>query len=357
MVMPRSRSRSMESSTWASISRSLKPPQIWMKRSARVDLPWSMWAMIEKLRIRLRSLTAGFFQRWFAGHGGDRGVPPKTARKCTRFRRDTPSVPVWTRHRSHGPHRRSQRLFGQAEGDEAGASLTNDAHGDGSIDRQFPGDLLEVRNRLDRTVVQIGDHVAGTQADHRAGTSPDLAYRHPVIQVQGLFLLGSQLDYRQTQTIIRGRGCVGGRRARRSQGIVVGQRTDFNGQLLSLAATHDLHGGSGTRAQTTHRMRQIRGHHDVLVIELEDHVPNLKPTLVARTIRHDLRHQRTGRTGQTEGLSKVLVDLLNHYTQPATAHRTITLELFDHIHGHIHRNGKGQPHETTRAGKDLRVDA
>ena len=49
--MPRSRSRSIESSTCACISRSCRPPQIWMKRSASVDLPWSMCAMIEKLRI------------------------------------------------------------------------------------------------------------------------------------------------------------------------------------------------------------------------------------------------------------------------------------------------------------------
>ena len=39
MVMPRSRSMSIESSTCASISRSLKPPQRWMRRSASVDLP------------------------------------------------------------------------------------------------------------------------------------------------------------------------------------------------------------------------------------------------------------------------------------------------------------------------------
>src|SRR5471032_392015 len=51
MVMPRSRSRSIESSTCASISRSDKPPHNWMMRSARVDLPWSMWAMMEKLRM------------------------------------------------------------------------------------------------------------------------------------------------------------------------------------------------------------------------------------------------------------------------------------------------------------------
>src|SRR5688572_24803583 len=51
--MPRSRSRSIESSTCSPISRSASPPHNWMKRSASVDLPWSMCAMIEKLRMRL----------------------------------------------------------------------------------------------------------------------------------------------------------------------------------------------------------------------------------------------------------------------------------------------------------------
>src|SRR5215211_9126413 len=46
--MPRSRSRSIESSTCSSISRSERPPQSWIKRSASVDLPWSMCAMMEK---------------------------------------------------------------------------------------------------------------------------------------------------------------------------------------------------------------------------------------------------------------------------------------------------------------------
>src|ERR1041385_9082331 len=53
MVMPRSRSSSIESSTCSDISRSARPPHIWMKRSASVDLPWSMWAMIEKFRMWL----------------------------------------------------------------------------------------------------------------------------------------------------------------------------------------------------------------------------------------------------------------------------------------------------------------
>jgi hypothetical protein len=48
MVIPRSFSMSIESSTCASISRSGKPPQRWISRSASVDLPWSMCAMMEK---------------------------------------------------------------------------------------------------------------------------------------------------------------------------------------------------------------------------------------------------------------------------------------------------------------------
>src|SRR5262245_59146031 len=51
MVMPRSRSMSMESSTCSTISRSARPPVDWINRSASVDLPWSICAMIAKLRM------------------------------------------------------------------------------------------------------------------------------------------------------------------------------------------------------------------------------------------------------------------------------------------------------------------
>src|SRR3954454_22833894 len=50
MVIPRSRSRSIESSTCGRCFRSTAPVSS-RKRSASVDLPWSMWAMIEKLRM------------------------------------------------------------------------------------------------------------------------------------------------------------------------------------------------------------------------------------------------------------------------------------------------------------------
>src|SRR6185369_3506921 len=51
MVMPRSRSMSIESRIWSRKSRSSTAPQRWIRRSARVDLPWSMWAMMQKLRV------------------------------------------------------------------------------------------------------------------------------------------------------------------------------------------------------------------------------------------------------------------------------------------------------------------
>src|SRR5208282_216811 len=51
IVMPRSRSISMLSSTCSRISRAASPPQASISRSARVDLPWSICAMIAKLRM------------------------------------------------------------------------------------------------------------------------------------------------------------------------------------------------------------------------------------------------------------------------------------------------------------------
>src|SRR5262249_54733833 len=51
MVMPRSRSRSMSSRNCDDISRFDTVPVRSRRRSASVDLPWSMCAMIEKLRM------------------------------------------------------------------------------------------------------------------------------------------------------------------------------------------------------------------------------------------------------------------------------------------------------------------
>src|SRR3989338_4819825 len=57
MVMPRSRSRSISSSIWLRNLRSSIAPAWSNSRSARVDFPWSMWAIMEKLRMRDLSIT------------------------------------------------------------------------------------------------------------------------------------------------------------------------------------------------------------------------------------------------------------------------------------------------------------
>ena len=58
MVMPRSRSRSIESRYCERMSRASTASVISRMRSLSVDLPWSMWAMIEKLRMRERSMAS-----------------------------------------------------------------------------------------------------------------------------------------------------------------------------------------------------------------------------------------------------------------------------------------------------------
>ena len=69
--MPRSRSMSMRSRYWARICRWSTTPVSWSIRSASVDLPWSMCAMMQKLRIRAGSvrLGSGTFVRG-RGHAG-----------------------------------------------------------------------------------------------------------------------------------------------------------------------------------------------------------------------------------------------------------------------------------------------
>ena len=76
MVMPRSRSISIESSTCSFISRASSPPVDWISRSASVDLPWSIWATMEKLRmwergvLMARALAGGGLQGQAGGADG-----------------------------------------------------------------------------------------------------------------------------------------------------------------------------------------------------------------------------------------------------------------------------------------------
>ena len=59
MVMPRSRSRSIASSNWSCLSRSVIVRVNSSRRSESVVFPWSMWAMIEKFLVSERGMREG----------------------------------------------------------------------------------------------------------------------------------------------------------------------------------------------------------------------------------------------------------------------------------------------------------
>ena len=59
IVMPRSRSMSIRSRYCARMARGSTTPVICSIRSASVDLPWSMWAMMQKFRMRSGGVAAG----------------------------------------------------------------------------------------------------------------------------------------------------------------------------------------------------------------------------------------------------------------------------------------------------------
>ena len=59
MVMPRSRSRSMESRSWSCASRFWMVPVRSRRRSERVVFPWSMCAMMQKFRVKAGSGIGG----------------------------------------------------------------------------------------------------------------------------------------------------------------------------------------------------------------------------------------------------------------------------------------------------------
>src|SRR6266849_4054756 len=89
MVIPRSRSRSMESRTCSCISRCVSAPVISSKRSASVDLPWSMCAMMQKFRMNFGSMFLAYqfsqlragFERPAGFFGGPAASEQVTQRK------------------------------------------------------------------------------------------------------------------------------------------------------------------------------------------------------------------------------------------------------------------------------------
>src|SRR5688572_14838410 len=153
MVMPRSRSIGFESSTCASISRASSPPQIWMIRSASVDLPWSTCAMIEKLRICC--IWGGVMPSGAVNEALShtrRARPGITGSRP----RPGPAAPV----RRAGQHARS----GHHEGDQAGALRVADQQADAiaALEAAYGG--FEFLDAGHRGLADLQDDVARLQA-------------------------------------------------------------------------------------------------------------------------------------------------------------------------------------------------
>src|SRR4051795_10591874 len=96
MVMPRSRSMSMRSRYWARIWRPSTSPVTSSIRSASVDLPWSMWAMMQKFRMRAGSVAAGVVTVLPSSHARARGTAfdPGAAVTSVGAARRLPAPPV-----------------------------------------------------------------------------------------------------------------------------------------------------------------------------------------------------------------------------------------------------------------------
>ena len=101
MVIPRSRSRSIASSTWSTMSRSLIVPVRSSRRSASVDFPWSMCAMMQKFRMRAWGVaTAHMVSSPEVGPGGTGRAGAAAGRRRSGSRGSTGAPDIATISRS-----------------------------------------------------------------------------------------------------------------------------------------------------------------------------------------------------------------------------------------------------------------
>src|SRR5712691_10550610 len=203
MVIPRSRSRSIVSSTCSDISRSGSPPQRWMKRSASVDFPWSMWAMIEKLRmccivaykkgcrsapfIGSKTLNFSVFQRDM-----QRSLQNRNERNAGRM--NPPGAKALL------PRRRLA-----LDRDEQSALAASHVKRESGVALQLREQLVEL---LDRSHLG-GLALAGERRDHVARAHvgapivADVLHDHAAPQLQVTLLLRSEIDDREPEAIGR----------------------------------------------------------------------------------------------------------------------------------------------------------
>src|SRR5689334_15933437 len=133
MVMPRSRSMSIRSRYCARALRSSSTPVSCSIRSASVDLPWSMCAMMQKLRMIEGSVRPGWGAVDVSGTGHSRG--------SVRGRRSSSHSTGGSRRAivgssGHGPHIETainHDRRGRRGGDDMATTRTAKTHWEGSL--------------------------------------------------------------------------------------------------------------------------------------------------------------------------------------------------------------------------------
>src|SRR5215218_899596 len=140
--MPRSRSRSIESSSCSRIWRGSTVWVISRMRSASVDFPWSMWAMIEKLRMWAWSAiyAATTIEGRSARRPGPRG----------HLRRERDAVAPSALHRV-------ERAVGAREQRGVGLAIARDGDPDRGGDAELRGGdrVAQARGRVERLGVGL----------------------------------------------------------------------------------------------------------------------------------------------------------------------------------------------------------
>jgi hypothetical protein len=113
---------SIESRIWSFISRSDSCRTVWISRSDSVDLPWSMWATMEKLRMRERGVVMRARLAHCAAKAEGRGV---AGAECGHFALAKKAALRLDTVSREGRLRRARRALGcMPAGDEHAMTIT-----------------------------------------------------------------------------------------------------------------------------------------------------------------------------------------------------------------------------------------
>src|SRR5690606_32523738 len=131
---------------------------------------------------------------------------------------------------------------------------------------------------------------------------------------------------------------------------------DFYVQLDGLAFAPYFHVGTAIGLGSTHNARQIGHVLDLFAIEFDDDIARPYARLVGWTVFFDIADHGTLGFSKPDSLGNVIGHRADLYANPATGNLAVLLELLDHTHGFINRNGQRNPHEATALRNDLGID-